>query len=218
MSTPTTSERLFEQLCNTRGIVPRRIPPGQSKAADFEVDIDSTTLVVEVKELERKVNNDFGVTEAENEDGVVAPSDWVRKQIGDSYEQLKNSACGTRPTLLVLFNNAGLLHWLDSSCISRGMFGAMGIRLALSEGEIAVARQGFFGGRKVTKDSCRSLSAVAVMQTSSGGEIVMDAYHNPFAAVPINPKVLAKLASAQLVHPAPHEGAVVSWSPVRLET
>lgn len=218
MSVPTRSDLLFERLCVDRGLVPRRIPVGNGKTADYKLDLGSVTLIVEVKEKEADGDSDLGASESENEDGVVAPSRWVKKQIGDSYKQLKNSANEVHPTLLVLYNNAGLLHFIDDFSVSKGMFGTMGIKLALSQGEVAAVGQGFYGGRKLTKDSSRSLSAVGVIKEAADDRVELVAYHNPYACIPIQPAVLAKIASEQYVHPAPHEGEVVGWSLLRVET
>jgi hypothetical protein len=217
MSIATASELLFEAHCRRRGLVPERLPVSSQKTADYGLVIVTSTFVIELKQKEAESVSPLGVDEAENQDGVIAPSAWVRKQIGDAYTQLRNSALGIHPTILVLYNNAGLIHWLDAFCVSKGMFGAMGLQLALIDEKIEVVRQGFFEGRKLTRASCRSLSVVAILREASGGQTELDAYHNPFASVPAKPELLAKLASAQFMHPDPHKGAIVAWQPVRLE-
>lgn len=151
--------------------------------------------------------------------GVVAPSDWVRKQIGDSYAQLENASTGKCPAMLVLYNNAGALSWLDSFTISTAMFGAYGMKLGLKSGPqptVVAVRQGFLGGRKVTKDTCRLLSVIAVMQFSHEPKVTLDAYHNPFGTIPLAPEALAQLAAAQFVHLAPHNERIVNWSPLEI--
>jgi hypothetical protein len=211
--TPTVSEELFERLCLEHGIVPRRIPEGAGEAADYEIVLGANKAVVEVKQLDRTP------PDAERA-GVVAPSDWVRNQIGDSYAQLENSSGGENPTMLVLYNNAGALSWIDSFTISTAMFGDFGMKLGLKtdpQPEIVVVRQGFLGGRKVTKDTCRSLSVVAVMTSSDQRKVMLEAYHNPFATIPLTPEALAGLTRTQFVHPEPHTGRVVNWSPLRIE-
>ena len=213
MRTATVSEELFERLCLEHGIVPRRIPEGAGETADYEIVLGAIKVVAEVKQLDRTP------PDAETA-GVVAPSDWVRKQIGDSYAQLENSSGGGSPSMLVLYNNAGAVSWIDSFTISTAMFGDFGMKLGLKtdpQPEVVVVRQGFLGGRKVTKDTCRSLSVVAVMESSHHQKVTLEAYHNPFATISLAPEALAVLTRAQFVHPEPHTGTVVNWSPVRIE-
>jgi hypothetical protein len=211
--TATLSEGLFESVCRERGIVPRRIPEGSEETADYEIVLGTIKVVAEVKQLDRTP------PDAETA-GVIAPSGWVRKQIGDSYAQLENCSGGASPTMLVLYNNAGFLSRIDSFTVSTAMFGDFGIQLELkayAEPEVVVVRKGFLGGRKVTRDTCRSLSVVAVMESSDQQTATLEAYHNPFATIPLAPEALAGLARAQFVHRQPHMGKVVSWSPVRIE-
>ena len=211
--TATDSEKLFERLCLEHRILPRRIPEGPGETADYEIVLGAIKVVVEVKQLDRTP------PDAERA-GVVAPSEWVRKQIGDSYVQLENSSGGGSPTMLVLYNNAGALSWIDSFTISTAMFGDFGMKLGLKtdpQPEVVVVRQGFLGGRKVTKDTCRSLSVVAVMESSDRQKVMLQAYHNPFATIPLAAEALAGLACVQFVHPEPHTGRVVHWLPLRIE-
>jgi len=210
--TTTISEELFERLCLEHDIVPRRIPEGFGEAADYEIVLGAIKVVVEVKQLDRTPPDAQGA-------GVRAPSGWVRKQIGDSYAQLEKSSGGRSPTILVLYNNAGALSWIDSFTISTAMFGDFGMKLGLKhdpEPEVVVVRQGFLGRRKVTRDTCRSLSVVAVMD-SSDNQITLKAYHNPFATIPLPPDALAGLTHVQFVHPESHTSGVVNWSPLRIE-
>jgi hypothetical protein len=127
----------------------------------------------------------------------------VQQQIADSYTQLKVSSEGKYPTMLVLYNNAGILNWIDSFTISKAMFGSFGMKLGFTkepDTHIVVVKQGFFGNRKITKESCRALSVVAVMNDSCGKNVKLCAYHNPFAAAPIATKSLSQLASSQFLH------------------
>ena len=213
MRTTTISEELFERLCFEHDIFPRRIPEGTGETADYEIVLRQIKVVVEVKQLDR-TPPDAAIA------GVIAPSDWIRKQIGDSYSQLENCSAGRKPTMLVLYNNAGALCWIDSFTVSTAMFGDFGMKLGLRtvpQSEVIVVRQGFLGGRKVTKDTCRSLSVVAVMELSDRDGITVVRYHNPFASVPLIPEALAGFVRAQFVHRAPHSGRVVNWTPVRVE-
>ena len=217
----TISEQLFEALCSARSVPCRRIPEGVVKTADYEILLDPTNVITEVKQLDQnQADKEMEAALGRGAGpGAIAPSDRVQQQISDAYPQLKRSSEGKLPTMVVLYNNAGLHNWIDSWTVSKAMFGSFGFTLAKTpDDRIVVTKQGYMGERKVTQDTCRALSVVAVINNPSSGEITLDAYHNPFATIPINPKLLSRLASKQYQHPSPHSGNMVSWEPLKLET
>ena len=62
------------------------------------------------------------------------------------------------------------------------------------------------------------LSVVGVLEFRKPDKLELVCYHNPFANMPIEPVVLAKIANAQFVHPNPHERGFVPWEPKQIET
>jgi len=212
VATLTKSEALFADLCASRKVPCKRIEEGITRTADYEVTLDGVLAYVEVKQLDpnkrdRKVNAQLDAVS-------VAPTKRVRDAIGKSYDQLKSYGERGHPCVVVLFNNAGFLRYIDSFTVTSAMFGGFGFRIALDKYRtIRLSSHGFFGGRKLTRDTCRGISAVCVLESGGLEGLRLTAYHNPFATNPIEPAALALLAVSQLRHDAPHSGQFVPLAP-----
>ncbi len=221
MTDRTISEQLFESLCSAKAVSCRRIPAGPSKTPDYEIVLDVQRVAVEVKQLDEN-DEDKRLNRVLDQrlmiEGAVAPTSRLRKQIAEGYRQLKAVAREGRPSLLVVYNNAGVLHYIDSFTVTTAMFGTFGVHLGLSASSgMQVTGQGFMGKRKITRNTCRQLSALAVMSGAARGAIRLDIYHNPYAITPIRPAVIASLADSQFLHPDPHAGNFVSWEPLPID-
>lgn len=212
----TKSESLFADLCAERKVPCDRIEEGISRIADYEVTLDRLLVYVEVKQLDpnesdRKAKEKM---RAGYVAGTVAPTRRVRDQIAKAYNQLKTYCRRGHPCLVVLFNNAGILSHIDSFTVTSAMFGRFGFRLALDSSQaISVSGHGFLGGRKLTRNTCRGISAVCVLESSGSEGLRLTAYHNPYATNPVEPTVLSLLATSQLRHDDPHTGHFVSLLP-----
>ena len=212
----TKSESLFADLCAARKVPCKRIEEGLNRTADYEVTLDRLLVYVELKQLDtnesdRKVKEKM---KAGYIAGTVAPTRRVRDQIAKAYNQLKTYYKGGHPCLVVLFNNVGILSHIDSFTVTSAMFGGFGFRLALDSSQaIRVSGHGFLGGRKLTRNTCRGISAVCVLESSGSAGLRLTAYHNPYATNPIEPTVLALLATSQLRHDDPHTGHFVPLLP-----
>jgi hypothetical protein len=99
--------------------------------------------------------------------------------------------------MIVVYNNSGEWNWIDTFTVSKAMFGSYGIVLGLQPDQtIVVAGQGYLGQRKVTKDTFRSLSVIALLKRVRADAVALECYHNPFAHVPVEPSLLADLGGA----------------------
>jgi len=220
VDTLTTSEQLFEKLCSTRRVGCTRIPRTTEKTADYRVCLGSVTLVTEVKQLDpsdddKKLSEVWGTPQS----FTVAPSGRVQSLLEEGYPQIKRSSEGKWPTMIVVYNNSGRWNWIDSFTLTKAMFGEYGFVLRIQPNQrIAMAGQRYFGQRKVTKDTFRSLSVVGVLKQMGADAPVLDCYHNPFAHIPVEPTLLAYLADEQYMHPNPHDKGFVPWKPKRIET
>lgn len=212
----TKSESLFADLCAARKVPCVRIEEGINRTADYEVTLDRLSVCVEVKQLDvngadRRAKEKM---KAGYVAGAVAPTRRVRDHIAKAYNQLKACCKRGHPCLIVLFNNAGTLSYIDSFTVTSAMFGGFGFRLALDDSQtIRVSGRGFLGGRKLTRNTCRGISAVCVLESSGPQGLRLTAYHNPYATNPIEPTVLAFLATSQLRHDDPHTGHFVPLLP-----
>ena len=221
MSMPTISEVLFEQLCSQRGVACNRIPEDTQKSADYRVSLGSVKLVAEVKQLapNDEDKNLAPVWGTPNSSGAVAPSDRVQGLLKKAYPQIKRSCEGMWPTMIVVYNNSGPWNWIDTFTVAKAMFGSFGIVLGLQPDQtIGVSGHGYFGERKVTKDTFRSLSVVGVLKRVKDEVMGLDCYHNPFATVRVEPSLLTGLADEQYIHPNPHDRGFVPWAPNKIET
>ena len=217
MTQTTISETLFETLCCERSVPCTRIATTTHKTPDYEVILGTQRVLVEVKQLDpnaddRRIHK--ALDEGTEIGGVASPAPRLRQQIASAYRQLKTAAREGQPCLVVIYNNSGILNFIDSFTVTTAMFGKYGVRLGLgSAGIVQETGRGFMGNASVTRNTCKSLSAVCVLKNARSGSLRLEAYHNPFALVPIDQKVLAFLAASQFRHPDPHNGIVVHWEP-----
>jgi hypothetical protein len=221
MSKRTISEIYFEKLCLDRGIACERIPESDARTADYRVVIDSAELITEVKQLDpnREDERLREIWDTPQSPGAFDATKRVRKALTDGYPQIKRLSERTLSAMIVIYNNAGEWNLLNGFAITTAMFGDYGFVFeSKPDQSIEVTRHGHPGKRRVTEDAFRSLSAVSVLECTGPGELRLHCYHNPFAEVPIEPSLLAKLASDQYVKRNPHQGAYVSWKPRRIET
>ena len=130
------------------------------------------------------------------------------------YRQLKTAAREGQPCLLIIYNNSGFLNFIDSFTVTTAMFGSYGVRLGLAKtGEVRETGRGFMGNRRLTRNTCKRLSAIGVLKDARSGSLRLEVYHNPFALVPIEPHLMKLLATSQFLHPNPHGGVSVPWKP-----
>ena len=216
---PTISEELFERLCQQKRVECVRIPEGTAKTADYRVMLPGVTLITEVKQLdpspdEQHIAETWGTRQSP---GAIAPSVRVQGLLEEGYSQIKRSAESKWPAMIVVYNNSGDWNWIDGFTVSKAMFGSFGFVLALQPNQtVALAGHGYMGGRKVTTETCRSLSVVGVLKRARADTLALDCYHNPFATFPADPAALSQVADAQYVHPNPHDRGFIPWQPVRI--
>lgn len=207
MTTETLSEKLFKQHCAARGVPCRRIPETGHKVADFEISLQSAIAVAEIKQLdpnERDLARE-AIPLGKLAGAGYAPTGRLRNVLSDAYRQIKPYSLQGIPGVVVCYNNAGGLNFIDNFTVTRAMFGGMAVYIALDQdGVIHHTGQGFTGQRKVTRNTCRGLSAVCVLTTPSKDTTKLIAYHNPYASNPLPPVALRDLADAQFGYIDPH--------------
>lgn len=217
----TISEELFAALCITRSIQCERLPEGDAVTADYRLLLGDVEVYVEVKQLNPNDRDRRRAAESAHSGRtplLMAPTRRVRDQITKAYRQLKAYAKCGHSCIIVLYNNSGTLNYIDSFTVTSAMFGVYGVRVTLNDSRIVRhVGHGFLGGRKVTRNECRGISAVCVVErTGMAEELKLTAYHNPFATQPIATQVLALLASEQFRHDEPHEGQFVPPFPIEI--
>ena len=220
MTQPTISERLFEKLCDERGISWDRIPEQGITTADYRVILSCGPIVVEIKQLDLN-EADQHLDQNWSEGEVVMggpPVKRVQGVLSTGYKQIKISTEGKLPGIILLYNNAGPLNRIDAFTVSRAMYGEFAIGFSIIESKVQQTSAGYKGRRKVTQETMRALSAVLVLNERQTEMSYATAYHNPFAACPIAPGILAEIAESQFLHPDPHGTKIIQWEPQKLET
>ena len=197
--TRTTSEAYFENLCADLGICLKRIPETiNNKTPDYELIIDGQIIITEVKEM--TPNKDEQESERvlhERGYGDVlstTPGNRVRKKISDSSPQIKARAKGIYPSLLVLFDRGFVANHLDPYCIRVAMYGLEQVQIAVPiDPAISPYATGMSYGpkRKMTEEHNTSISAIGVLFATEPDTIVLHVYHNKYAAVSLESRLLS---------------------------
>lgn len=207
MSGRTISEFIFEQHCARRGVEARRVSESTRREPDYEVYLEGGSIMAEIKQMDPNGRDRTReLQQNEEDDGmVVAPARRVRGMLDSGYPQLRRYAEQGYPGILVAFNNAGHVNYIDDFTVMKAMFGSPHLVFNIDQdGKLHNAGHGFGGGRKVTRSSFRALSALCVLVVDSPNNIELHAFHNPYADLPIDPVWLAPLATHQYAYDDPH--------------
>ncbi|MYA80735.1 MAG: hypothetical protein F4X39_09470 [Acidobacteriia bacterium] len=177
------SELLFEDYCKRVGIHCERIQEEHGRTPDYELVIDGQTIIAEVKEFTKNRDD-------------TDPGAGVRKKIQDSSPQIKARTAGRYPGMLVLYDNGRIVPNFLPNHIMTAMYGQMVLDIAIPR-DISIkpyitgARLG--PKKKMTEDTNTSISAIGALVVTEPGLILkLHVYHNRFARVPIDPKLLAR--------------------------
>ncbi len=194
----TLSEQLFERFCSDNEIVCIQIvPDGQEsrKHPDYSIECSGNPIIVEVKEFGDNPENRLLRTNL-NQTGSTGEFDphldrRARKRIDDAMPQLRRLAKGKLAALVVLFDNENIIP-LSGLEIRLAMYGQDKVDIFAPEQESGrILIQHRFGpGQKVTPQHNTTLSAVALLQNQEDQQIMLEIYHNRFAAIPFNPNWL----------------------------
>ena len=220
MTIATISEDFFERHCTLRGARFSRIAEGEAKSPDYWVQIHRRPIIVEVKQLDPNANDRLKETlDSCIESGMgLAPVKRVRQKLAEAYLQIRAHAARGMACIVVVYNNAGLMNFIDGFTVTKAMFGSPQIYLTLNQrGFLSLAGEGFGSGQKLTRNSCRGISALCVLETGGHRETHLSAYHNPYALNPIDPPDLSPIADYQYVYDAPNSKSTFSIFPRLLE-
>jgi hypothetical protein len=224
----TQSEKWFEDYCANSGITCQRIPAENNKTPDYEITIDGQRIIVEVKEISRnKDEQESDLLLSERGYGSVLshiPGNRARKKITDSSAQIKAPTCGIYPSILVLcdlqFGCGQIAGHLDPYNIRVAMYGLEQIHMAVPrDHSVSPYATGMSYGpkRKMTEDHNTTISAIGVLFTPSPNEIELCVYHNKFAAVPLDQRLLAKHGICQFKLEGEARGNTAKWEEVAVQ-
>ena len=196
----TVSEAAFEALCQVSGISFTRIPTKMGvQTPDYLLGEQEDPIVVEIKQL------DPNEQEAKSMERLImtgsggaligTPGKRAINKIKKAAKQIRSHSGANSSGLVVLYDNTGFgnLH-VDPYDIKTAMYGIEQVVVGISpnpEEEMAINDQMFGKRRGVTPDCNTSVSAVAVIQKSGDGDLMLEVYHNCHCLNPIAPERLS---------------------------
>jgi hypothetical protein len=209
----TLSETLFEKFCSNSGINFVPIRTRETKTPDYELTIDREQIIAEVKEIERNRDEQESLRQHGREEGRGTPGDRVRAKIKKASAQIKALTKGIKPSILVLFDCTWGGH-LNQYHIRVAMYGLERIHISVPVNHYVrphVTGMSYGPERKMTEKYNTSISAIGSLFTPRRDEIIFEVYHNKFAAVPLDPKLLAKYGIRQFILDDEIQGRTAKW-------
>ena len=209
MSTGAVAETLFEEYCRANSVRCSRVAVGSERSPDFKIEIGQTEVVCEVKQIDvnpkdREVMPDINRGEAIG----FYVANRLRAKLKDVSAQLQAAANAGVPTMVILHNNSPVYDYTGHSDVVQAMFGRKSSVVTFSDlrdTEPSVAGPFFGGNRGLGPDRNTSVSAVAILERGSDGDLRLRMYHNPFATVRLDPTLLSSLPVVQPVLPDTEE-------------
>jgi hypothetical protein len=202
----TLSERLFEQLCNVRGVRFESIPRIRDiRTPDYRIWLNHTDqIIVEVKQMDWS-KDDLRLIENIRK-GKEVPLGFratghirIRNIITNAHSQLKNFAKGLFPAIIVIYDNTEGLSHLDYEDILNGMYGNETVIVDFSqdtESEAKLIGHQFGGSRKLTPYHNRVISAIALLNFQSNAPNLC-IFHNIHAEICLKSKTAWQIADKQ---------------------
>lgn len=213
----TISEKFFEAYCDRRGIRWRRIVEGAEQTPDYEIFLPRRKVVAEVKEITpnaEELKAEQELREKRFSSLSLTPGNRVRKKISEASPQIR--ACTKRryPGLLVLFDRSIGARHADAYQIRVAMYGFETIVFAvprdMNQSPYAVGAK-FGPRRRMTEAHNTSISAVASLLVPAKDVIELVVYHNKYAAVPLEPRLLARYGIRQYRLGDATPGEISQW-------
>jgi hypothetical protein len=201
----TISEQLVEDWFDRHQIEWRRIRVAITRGnrrPDYAIRVGSERCIVEVKEL---TPNDEDKRLIENARAGTIEARWVepgkrlRRPIRDGEHQLRKFSARRFATIICLFDATASFHDADFH-YRAALYGDETLRFVVPEGADTALFVGSGPGRNamLRHDERATVSAVAVLRRPAGSDSVVDLYHNPFAAIPIDPALAAPFVRRQV--------------------
>ena len=220
----TTSEEVFERFCAQRGIGCRRIPEADTRTPDYELDCDTVTLVVEVKEVtpneEERESERLALERGVGKVVSHTPGDRVRRKIKSCSGQIKARSRGILPSMLVVFDRGRVVGHVDAYNIRVAMYGLEQVHIAvppIGPGSPYAVGMGYGPKRQMTPKHNTSISAIGALMMTGPNDILLYAYHNKFAHVPLAPRVLAPFGIQQFKLADDVPGIAAGWELLKVD-
>ena len=182
MTRKTKSEVLFEEFCECHQLDWAPVETGPAKTPDYRLRFGSTTVFVEIEQIE----SDDGLDPTGVSSRTVG--DHVRRKIAEARKQLQTVSRGGSPTILLIYNSVDpmQLFGTETHDFICAMYGELTVRLR--EGRLT---DSFHGRNSLLRRGINtSFSAVGhLRQGQSGPEVrifenIYSRYPLPFEQLP----------------------------------
>jgi hypothetical protein len=205
VSEKTRSERLVEDWLGCNGITWRRLPvavtPGHRRP-DYAIKIAGNWCIIEVKEI---TPNDDDRRTIENFRAGIVASQWVapgkrlRPAIRSGEGQLRKFSGRGFATIICLVDTTASFYDAEFH-VRAALYGDQTLCFEVLSGSGTASFIGSGPGRNamLRRHERTTISAVAVLRCPASSDVEIDFYHNPFAAIPIDPNMAAPLVTRQV--------------------
>ena len=174
MTKLTQSESLFQQFCEQNLLAWERIPESELKTPDYHLRFGSTTVAVEIEQIESlKGFNPGGVSSR-------TVGSHIRQRISEAREQVQVAAQSGLPTILLIYNTIDMLFGTEQHDFIAAMYGELTVNL--TNGKIGPPFQG--RNARLRADINTSFSGVGHIWRQATG-INVTVYENVYAAHPL---------------------------------
>ena len=169
---------------------------GAVRTPDYNICVDETTIVIEVKEMEVNAEEQQKISEFDTKGTVSIKSvlgKRVRDKITDAAGKFKEAARNGHPSILVLHNKVGLYKHTSPDDIFAGMYGQLYFPVYGNAGEsLTIGEMKSGPKKKMTSEVNTSMSAIGVLDDSSTEEPHFSIYQNFHAKVPLDPLLFSR--------------------------
>jgi len=178
MTVKTKSESIFEEFCCANNIPCEKIPEGEQSTPDYKIVLNTETIFVEVKQIDK---DDKFTTVS----GSRTVGDHVRAKINEARKQVKVALNNRSPAILLIYNNLDprQAFGTEQHDFIAAMYGELTVVLNPKKNTITESYHG--RNQSLREDKNTSFSAIGrIYQTKEGPTVVL--YENVFAEYRLN--------------------------------
>ena len=195
--TSNLSERLVEEFCDHHGIEWWHVKETPAhKRPDYAIRVRGRWCVLEVKQIESKYTDNDLLGKVR----WIAPGKRLRGPFRAAEHQLSKFGSRRVPTIICLLDTTASFHDVDFQ-VRAAMCGDETLLYAMLPSTGTLQPLGSSPGKNAMfrPNKNTTVSAVAVLRWTPGSEVVVDLYHNPFAAIRIEQDIAAPFVRWQKV-------------------